>query len=233
MKKSTLVVSVMLGIMATTALNAQPRLTILEGPKFDLGGMYRGAVVQKRLTLKNTGNQTLSIGRVDVSCGCTGTILSHSDLAPGDTSSLLITFNSKNFSGPVHKTVTVNSNSSNAPQTRIEFTATIIEEVSISPAQFFFKDAQTGRTATAALTIKNSGDKPLTLTGYRTHLAGFSLKLPSSPIKPGQSVQVVAEFKPKTAMPVLSDGVFLDTSSKNQPEIYIYVFGNVKEFKFE
>jgi hypothetical protein len=220
-------------LVAAANLHAQPKLTILEGPKFDLGGIYRGAVVQKRLTLKNTGNQSLSIGRVDVSCGCTGTVLSHSDLAPGDTSSLVITFSSKNFTGPVHKTVTVNSNAPEAPQTRIDFTATVIEEVSIAPAQFFFKDAEAGRVATAAITVKNGGDKPLNLTGYRTGLAGFSLKLPPAPIKPGESAQVVAEFKPKNAMPVLSDGVFLNTSSQNQSEIYIYVFGNVKEFKFE
>jgi len=228
MKKSLLAL-----LVAAASLHAQPKLVIVEGAKFDLGSVYRGAVVQKHLTLKNTGNQPLSVGRVDVSCGCTGTVLSHSDLAPGDTSSLLITFNSKNFTGPVHKTVTVNSNSPEAPQTRIDFTATVIEEVSITPAQFFFKDAETGRKATATLTVKNGSDKPLALTGYRTQLAGFALKLPSAPIKPGESAQVVAEFTPKNAMPVLSDGVFLNTSSTNQSEIYIYVFGNVKEFKFE
>ena len=46
-------------------------------------------------------------------------------------------------------------------------------------------------------------------------------------------MDLTAEFTPKKAEPVLSNGVFITTSSKMQSEIYVYIFGNVKEFKFE
>ena len=74
--------------------------------KFDLGKIDRGVVAKKELTIKNAGTEKLVLGNVEVSCGCTGTVVSNKELLPGDTTSLLITFNSKNFNGPVHKTVT-------------------------------------------------------------------------------------------------------------------------------
>jgi hypothetical protein len=46
-------------------------------------------------------------------------------------------------------------------------------------------------------------------------------------------VKIVAEFTPTNAMPVISDAVFLLTSNPRQAEIYVPVFGNAKEFKFE
>ncbi len=214
------------------ATTAQPKLQILEGAKFDLGKVDRGTVATKRLTLKNVGNEKLVIGNVEVSCGCTGTVVSSKELKPGDTTSLLITFNSKNFTGQVHKSVWVNANTPE-PRTMIEFSATVMEDLVFSPMQFYFKDAQVERKSTAKITVKNESGKELMITGFRTQLENFTIKYPPKAISPGGSMELTAEFTPKRAMPVLSDGVFITTSSQSQSEVYIYIFGNVKEFKFE
>ncbi len=217
----------------TLSVTAQPKLKIMEGSTFDLGKIERGTVATKRLTLKNIGNQKLDIGNVEVSCGCTGTVVSNKELKSGDTTSLLITFNSKNFTGTVHKTVTVNSNADGAPRTLIEFTATVVEDLAFTPMQFYFKDAEVGRKSTATISVKNESTKELMITGYRTQLESFVIKYPPKAIAPGESMELTAEFTPKKAVPVLSDGVFITTSSHAQSEVYIYIFGNVKEFKFE
>ena len=223
-----------LTVCACPALLAQPKIEITDpGTKFDLGEINRGTIAEKNVTIKNTGTETLSLGKVDVSCGCTGTVVSTEKIAPGKTGTVKITFNSQNFSGPVHKTVTVNSNAANAPQTVIEFTATVVQEITVEPNHFWFRDAQVGLLSTATVTVKNQGKAALDLTGIKTQLGGFELKLPEKPIAPGASAQLVAEFKPAVAKQVLSDGVFVTTSSKSQPQLYIQIFGNVKEFKFE
>jgi hypothetical protein len=219
-------------VVASTA-HAQPRLKVEEGLSFDLGKIDRGTVATKRLTLKNIGSEQLDLGTVEVSCGCTGTVVSNKTLKPGDTTSLLITFNSKNFSGQVHKSLTINSNSTDAPRTTVAFTATIVEDVVFTPMQFYFKDAEVGRKSTATINVKNESTKELMITGFRTQVENFVIKYPPKKIPPGGSMDITAEFTPKTARPVLSDGVFITTSSQSQPEVYIYIFGNVKEFKFE
>ena len=63
-------------------------------------------------------------------------------------------------------------------------------------------------------------------------LPGFTLKYPPS-VRPGETVQLVAEFLPKEPKKVVSSNVTVQTSNANKPEILFYVFGNVKEWKFE
>jgi Protein of unknown function (DUF1573)/HYDIN/CFA65/VesB-like, Ig-like domain len=220
-------------VLSGCAAMGQPKLVVEGGTNLDLGTIIRGKVVEKKLTLKNNGNQPLYLGRVEASCGCTGTLVSSDTIAPGKTGTLKITFNSKNFNGPIHKTVTINSNSAEEPRTVVEFSGTVNEEVAVTPTQFWFRDAEVGKASNSFITVQNKGKIDLTLTGFSTQLDGFSLKLPTQPVKPGQTVQVEAEFVPKTARTVLSDGVILKTDNPHQPEVYIYIYGSIREFKFQ
>jgi hypothetical protein len=230
--KQLIVICTIVLLFAGSA-STQPRIEIVEGMHLELGDVYRGDAIEKKVTVRNTGPEALVIDRVDAACGCTGTLLSEKTIPPGKTGTLLIKFDSKNFSGKVHKTVTVVSNAANTPQATIMFTANVVEDLTIAPTYFWFRDAMVGTAANATITIKNGSTQPLKLTGFRSEMEGFNLKLPEKPIEPGQSVDVIAELRPKTVQPVLHNGVYLMTSSLKQPEVYIQIFGNVKEFRFD
>jgi|WetSurMetagenome_2_1015567.scaffolds.fasta_scaffold376160_2 hypothetical protein len=233
MKLRTLAALGCAGIAGLSITLAQPKLIVVEGPKFDLGTVFRGMVIEHQLTLKNAGTEALHLGPVEASCGCTGAIVSNENLRPGESGSLAITFNSKNFTGQVHKTVTVRTTPSTTPPLLIEFTATIVDEIVVTPQQFWFKDAEVGKKCRMVLTVTNNGKEPLRLTGWRSQLAGFTLTLPTAPIDTGKSAEVVAELTPEKAAPIISDAVFLTTSNPHRPELYLAVYGNVREFKFE
>jgi hypothetical protein len=216
-------------MLAGAPLLAQPSLQIVEGASFDLGNVYRGVVATKILTLRNTGNDTLRIGKVDVSCGCTGTRTSRDAIAPGDTGSLFISFNSSNFAGPVHKTVTVHTNVPGSESAMITFTGKVIEEISLSVRYLMFQNARLHESGNSSFRVTNAGTEPLSLRGFRTQLKGLTLKLPSEPILPGESAEVAVEFTPEAVAPVLTDGVFITTNNTHQSEIYLSVYGNVVE----
>jgi hypothetical protein len=127
----------------------------------------------------------------------------------------------------------VNSNSVESPATVIEFTGTVINEIELSPMQLFMKEAETGRTTTVTFKIRNNGKEPLHLKGFRTPLEGFNVTLPGAPLEPGTEVEVSAKFTPKKPVQIISDGVFIITSNPNQPEVYLPIFGSVKESKFQ
>ncbi len=220
-------------VLGGSVMFAQPKIEIVDGAKFDFGALNKGTTAEKNVVIKNIGTDVLSVGKVDVSCGCTGTVVSNDKIDPGKTGTVKITFNSQNFSGPVHKTVTINSNAVNSPRTVVEFTADVIQEITFEPNHFWFRDAQVGIVSTVAITVNNLGKTPLELTGFKTQLQGLTLKMPEKPIEPGASAQLVAEFKPAAAKQVLSDGVFVTTTNKSQPQLFIQIFGNIKEFKFE
>lgn len=232
MRTHTATVSTILILLALSVAAAQPKLVVVEGTKFDFGSVNRGAVVDHQLTLKNVGKELLHLGPIDASCGCTGAIMSSEALEPGQTGTLAITFNSKNFTGQVRKTVTVRTTPAIEKPMVIEFTASIVDEIALSPQQFWFKDAEVGRTSRIVITVKNNSKEPLRLTGWKSQLAGFTMTLPSAPIAQGDTVQIVGEFTPQKASPVISDAVFVHTSNPRRSELYFAVYGNAREFKF-
>ena len=216
-------------LFAATALplHAQPKLHVEGGTKLDFGTILRGDVVDRKVRVKNNGTDTLVLNRVVPSCGCTGAVASGDHIPPGKSGMVEITFNSANFTGQVHKTVTIETNVPDSPRTVVEFTANIIDEITLTPAQCFFKDAQVGKTVSLTIEIKNMGKESFRLTEYRTKLEGFNVELPTGEIKPGETTHVVTNFTPSKVVPVIYDALFINTSNPHRSELYIPIYGNV------
>ena len=96
-------------VMAPMFIFAQSRISVLD-TVVDWGTVYKGDKVEKMYRIKNSGTDTLRITSVTASCGCTAAMMDKQTLAPDSMGMLSIKFNSENFSGKVHKSVTVVSN---------------------------------------------------------------------------------------------------------------------------
>ncbi len=215
----------------TDIMHAQAKIVIAGGTSFSIGSIPRGKKVEHDLTIQNPGSDTLVISRVDVSCGCTGSMLAKDHIPPGQSGSLQITFDSKNFRGPIHKTVTVNSNAPGDPAVQITFDGTVIEEVTFTPEFLWFQDVDLGTRVTKTVTIKNEGKSSFRLIGYSTGVAGVNVNLPSGEIQPGDSVVVPVEFVPDKPAPMIADRIIIRTSHPTQPEIPIGFYGNIRTGK--
>ena len=218
-------------LMGHTVSFAQAKIHIAEGTTFSIGSVPRGSVVEHELTIQNPGTDTLIISRVDVSCGCTGSMLAKDHIPPGGNGSLQIMFNSKNFHGPIHKTVTVNSNAPGDPTVQISFEGTVVEEVTFAPEYVWFQNSEVGIRSTKSVTIRNEGKTDFRLTGYSTGITGINLNLPTGDIKPGDSVVVPIEFVPDKPAPVIADRLVIRTSHPTQGELPIGIYGNVRTGK--
>jgi len=227
------VVCTILFAACNVPLHGQPRIMVEGGTNLDFGTINRGDVIKKKIVVRNTGTDTLILRRVVPSCGCTGAVAAGDHILPGQSGSVDITFNSQNFTGAVHKTVSIETNVPDSPQTVIAFTATIVDEITLTPANCFLKDAVVGKPAALTIVVKNSGKGEFTLTGYTTDLAGFKLKLPGAPIKTGQSAEIKVTFTPTKAVPVLYESALVKTSNPRRPELYLPIYGNVREAKPE
>ncbi len=219
------------GSPAQTGTKGGAKIVLPEGKQFDFGKIYRGAVMEKTLTFRNAGSDTLVMGTIGVSCGCTGAMVTADRIPPAGSGAVRITFNSKNFSGPVHKTVTLNSNGDSLGYTTIEFTAVVIDEIGLNPQSIIVPGAEVHKLSKVTLTVTNNGMTPLSLTGFRTDLKGLVLKLPADPIPPGGMAAIDVEFTPESPSPMLSDGVFVTTNNTRQPEVYLQVYGGVRQAK--
>ena len=125
--------------LSLTAQEAKSELEPENGPiitftekMFDFGEITQGDVVEHTFVFENTGNAPMIISNAKGSCGCTVPQYSRETaIAPGETSEMLVRFNSRGKSGTQSKTVTVYSNAQNSPEViRIRASITIPPPVS-------------------------------------------------------------------------------------------------------
>ena len=95
-----------------------------EESTFDFGTIVSGEKVSFFAEFKNTGDSPLVIKSAKGSCGCTIPQWPKEPIMPGETSQMLIEFNSKNKQGLTTKRVTITANTEPA-QTFLTVTGTI------------------------------------------------------------------------------------------------------------
>jgi hypothetical protein len=100
--------------------------------QFEFGDISQGEKVSKKFIFRNTGSEPLMILNVQTTCGCTASEWPKSPLAPGDSSSIQVTFNSAKKQGRINKIITVYSNSQ-TPEEKLKITGNVL--LPSTPAQ--------------------------------------------------------------------------------------------------
>ena len=91
----------------------------------NFGTIKNGEKIKLEFKCINTGNKPLIITSARPGCGCTIADYTHSPIAPGQEGVVTASFNSKNFSGTVHKSMIVNTNTKNGTEHILYFTGNI------------------------------------------------------------------------------------------------------------
>jgi hypothetical protein len=124
---AVLLVFFALPLLGQDVPSATPALPLPSGPTttlefeettYDFGIIKSGPIVSQVFTFTNTGDEPLIVTEVRGSCGCTVPQWPRAPLAPGETASITVEFNSKNKYGQRNQRVTLTANT-NPPQTFI------------------------------------------------------------------------------------------------------------------
>jgi len=91
------------------------RLEIFE-EVFNFGILQPGELVNHSFKIINTGNKVLVIDSVEVSCGCTSSVISKTILGPDEETVLEIQFDPKGQKGLLKKEIFIHSNESDEPK---------------------------------------------------------------------------------------------------------------------
>ena len=101
---------------------------------FDFGDLTQGEKVSKKFTFRNVGTEPLMILNVQTTCGCTASDWPRQPIAPGDSSQLLVTFNSAKKSGRINKVITVFTNGQR-PEEKLKVTGNVLlTEIPAAPS---------------------------------------------------------------------------------------------------
>ena len=101
-----------------------PRL-LIEDRIVDFGKLTQGEEVQAQFVLKNDGKSPLNFRKTKSSCGCTVASMPKMDLAPGETITMAVAFDSKGRRGVQQKSVTLYSNDPVNPVQRVTIKAIV------------------------------------------------------------------------------------------------------------
>jgi copper(I)-binding protein len=168
------------------------RIIALSG-SLSFGNVTVGSTGTATLTIANNGNSTLNVTGITYPIGFSGAF--SGTIAAGNSTNVVVTFApvaAQSYSG----TVSVSSDKTSGANTiSASGTGTPVPTRIIGlSGNLAFGSVTTGATATATLTIANSGNSALTVTGI-TYPTGFSGAF-SGTITAGNSTNVTVTFAP-------------------------------------
>jgi hypothetical protein len=93
----------------------------------DFGKVKQGEVLKHSFILKNDSTKLLNIKDVHTSCGCTASKAGKKTLAPGESTAIDVSFNTKGYSGQVAQFIYVNTDSVDKPVIRFMIKAEVVK----------------------------------------------------------------------------------------------------------
>jgi hypothetical protein len=172
--------------------------------KFDFGDVKQGDVVKHRFVLVNNGDDLLKIRNVVTSCGCTAAEPDKKELAPQESATISIEFNTNGRVGKQIKYITVYSNDANNSALQLIVTGNIIEVVqlvetpkpklSFAETQHDFGIVKEGQVMQYTFSFKNTGTADLEIKDVKTSCGCTAAVISNKIIKPGDEGSLKIEF---------------------------------------
>jgi hypothetical protein len=210
--------------LLAAAVFAQPKIQAIPGTTLELGDYIQGQKAEKIVQIKNIGTDTLRIGEVSASCGCTATFMSKKTLGPNEIGDLSITFNTHAYSGPVSKQVYVASNDSTSPKLTITFSANVTPPLVINPPQIMFGSASVDTTMLRTMTITNGLQKgQIKITSVNVDNDVFKVTLMKNELGPGEQTELQVVIHPSKPGSIKGD-IQLTTDHPNLPVLKFQAF---------
>ena len=116
-----------------------PAALVFEKTELDLNPEMGATKVDAVFKYENKGTTPVHIKAVRPACGCTTAALAKNDVAPGEKGQITATFNIGDRTGVQVKTVTVETDDAEKPQTVLTFKANIVQLLDLQPAFVYWQ----------------------------------------------------------------------------------------------
>ncbi len=231
MKHLFLTAAAVIALTAVSNVSAvsQPKLAV-DSLTIHWGLMYAGTMKMSRITLTNTGNDTLKILHVGTSCGCTTVKPTKPALLPGESDTLVVQFNSTGYQGDVKKYVDIETNDPASRSVTVTFLGrvhTILEPTTFS-SYIWLGGIPIGKEFTKSFTLRNASDRPVTVKAADVHEQEISFTTKRRTIMPADSATFTFTITPQRTG-LASQKIILKTDNLIQAEVAVLItFSGVK-----
>ncbi len=197
------------------------------------GELWQGDPAKGEFTIKNTGQAPLTVD-VKTSCGCTTPTRPKSPLAPGESDTLTITYDTAHRPGAAHQTVTVTTNDPVRPDVIIPVVGSVkpLYELVITGTEkksntLSFGKLYTDSADVRGLTILNRYNEKVTFK-LKEGVDGGAYAIELKEVEPGMRYELTARTKPPLAVGDARGRVVIETGVARLPEFEILIFGAVQ-----
>ena len=221
---------------AADASAGKPKITLVE-PMKDFGTVPKGQKLDWSFVIKNTGNADLEIKSANPTCGCTVADFDKL-IKAGQSGKITAHVDTTNFSGPISKAVTIQSNDPDTPAAQVTISATVKPYVDAYPAGFVRYTILQGEEQTQTVTLYSEDEAPFEIVdvvapGDWVKVKYAKITNEAERAKAGRAGQNQYKFDITlggAATPVgpLTDKILIKTSSKYQPEYRLSLSGVVR-----
>jgi hypothetical protein len=184
-----------LAVLASTAMAGKPRITLSE-EVWNFGTIWHGEKVRHDVILRNEGDAELRIHKVKASCGCTAGSARKSVLAPGESTTFELSFDSHQKTNQISTEATIFSNDPDRPQVKVFVKGYVNRELAYDPlGGCFVRTLNSTEPATARCTVTNMTlDQVMNLQVLKVNSPKFDVSVKE--LEPGKKFEVVAVAKP-------------------------------------
>lgn len=218
-------------VLLTASVIAQPKLEIEGGFTKNWGAVTpKDSPLKTSIVIKNTGTDDLMISKLKPSCGCTTAPLKKNQLKPGESTDVEVTFNVASNTGPVKKTITIETNDPKNSHINYLLEAEVVRPLTILPSSYMtFNTMQVGMEGKAQVKVKNTSNESITIMDPKTEPTDMKVNLSGKKrLKPGEEYEITVKLTPKKAGPINTKLSF-KTSSVDFPVVEIFGYGRVAE----
>lgn len=201
---------------------------------YDYGKIRYGETVTEELPVTNTGDEPLIIERVQSACGCTKVSKASTEIPPGGTSKITVTFETAGLrAGKKDQAVIVHSNDPKRPVVKLTVQAEIIRDIMVEPP-IVAKDFPTFvDTVSIPMHVSNSSKKDVILKAVKSEIEGVSAHMSPDTVvaQPGARTPftLVLNLKKEAERRFYSGKLTVLTDHPREPESeirYLLKFGS-------
>ena len=213
-----------------------PKLTLVE-PLKDFGTVAKGSKIDWSFEVRNTGTSDLEIISAKPTCGCTVADFDKV-IKPGATGKLSAHVDTTNFSGPIAKSVTLETNDASTPTAQVTITAIVKPFVDAYPAGFVRYNMLQGDVEKQSVLLYSEDDAPFEIVKVESPQDWIKVdvkKAEGADIMPKIGRAGQNQYKlditlggPDARIGPLAEKIKVLTNSKNQPEYSISIAGVVR-----
>jgi len=142
----------------------------------DLGKLKQNVKVEREVTITNTGATSEEILQVHADCSCTAAAPAKRTLAPGESTTMTVTLETRTFNGRLHRQVTLQSTTGTAAVS-FELTVSPYEDWTVTPSPVVLSPSRIQDEAHATVLLTYLGEKNSRAVEARSNLPWLEASL--------------------------------------------------------